>query len=116
MTAEEQAEQLWNAVEVAAAVLPKGARVSLGIVSPEVLQALARLSGAEVDGALYLDMAPGPTVIEGLRGAFCKGIPLEAQAEARPATPGDVALYVACRLGSRPSKEEVAKALLGVSP
>lgn len=109
-TAREQAEALLRGVEVAAMALPDGCGIDLPILRPEVLGEVARLAKATIDGLLCLDMFGGPVVIEGARW-MVNGIHVRAQADARPATPGDVALPVAHTTGPRPTPEAVAAAL-----
>lgn len=115
LSTEEEAERLWNAVELAAKVLPRG-EISLGVVPQAVLEALAKMAGARITGTLYLrsDGPHGcPYVIDGMETRV-GAIGVRAQAESRPATPGDAALGGCSSEYRSFTPEEAAKAL-GVS-
>lgn len=113
-TAREQAEALFRGVEVAAMALPDGCDIQMPVLRADVYRELVELADLTIEGLLCLDAyGGGPVVIDGSKW-MVNGTCVRVQAETRPATPGDIALPVACRTGPRPTPEEVAAAL-GVS-
>lgn len=114
MDAREEAERLWNAVEIAAKVLPDGSSIDLGSLLPEgVVRALAAVARERVIETLHLEHEEPARVC--VRISAQLGRVYVSGAHWRPATPGDIALR-AYRGGPGDfvTPEEAAKAL-GVS-
>lgn len=108
-SAEEQAQQMWNAAELASRILPVDASIHLGCGVPmDVLREIARIAGVRLQRDLHITGAPH--VIEHIEAKVGR-VFIRAQGS-RPATVADASLLAWSDAGlSRATEADVAAAL-----